>query len=1092
VGKSVKIYEALLVDTDNSHSRRYHALIQLAVVLKERFLYAGNQADFESAMMHSYEALEKSRAEDMLCPTVLVSHAGILEINAQRTSDSRQSWRLAESQCREAIPLLPTGHPSIATAHTTLGWILFRCFGATGTREYIEEAVKLQRESLNTLLPSQYYDKPRHLRRLCVYLRARYENLGDFHDLDDAISAASEAMQLCPRMHVAKYLILESMMNGLRLKYHQCGALEHLDKALDLGREALATSDCFNGNQRSSLLNTMSMTLTIYHQVAGVGIGESIKLSREALKCCPQESLMHRWMYTYTLGTALTFQFRRNGDLGVLEEASELYREVMQIVPEDDRLRPELLIHLSSILVLRSDETGELSYLNDAIDLDRRAVAAISSSDLSYGEMIMEVTFHLCMRYEKLHRDDDFEETMTLLDKFLESTPDGHVDRPEAVCRRSKMLLLHGQNNHKLADVEQAIQDLTQLRPALDKPVFGPESLRTLVASHLTRFRQTRDVEDAVCAVDIVKKLLDTVIPGHYERFQCLIDAAELYMEPDTPSRDIALALDYFAEAIADVHRDVRFKIQGLKTLLDKMELRQSKDIYFADSASLLPSKLLDIYASATALLPRLAYFGLHLCSRLQSLAVGQEIALRGASHALNLSSPERALEILEQGRATFWAHNLRLRSAFDNVPEEFRVRLTALARNLEHTSNVVDRSQDAQIVEKETALRRKNSEEFNALVEQIRCFPGLERFMLHDTYSTLARAAKDGPIVVLVSSTLTCHAILLNSSEDPIGISLDSVTDTWLVGSGSAWRSAVTDARSAMRDSRLKVAKSTSSKSKHSNGKDILRRLWTNIVWPILLALRVEVSVHMNVELPIESINLLVIQPASGRSRPRIWWCPTGNFAQLPIHAAGDNDRWCSDYVVSSYTPTLGALIAAREAFEPLKKQEIKALVAAVPRSDMRQWPDLTSTREEAMSVRSALPEGALIQLPRSDDAAAGGADGSGGIRADVLLERLPEATVLHLACHGLQHPENPLQSGFVMRDAVLTIERLMPVPLPRAFMAFLSACETAKGDKVSIGSDGAQRLNATLSQNQPDQAVHLAATMLFAGFKSVIATLW
>jgi hypothetical protein len=27
---------------------------------------------------------------------------------------------------------------------------------------------------------------------------------------------------------------------------------------------------------------------------------------------------------------------------------------------------------------------------------------------------------------------------------------------------------------------------------------------------------------------------------------------------------------------------------------------------------------------------------------------------------------------------------------------------------------------------------------------------------------------------------------------------------------------------------------------------------------------------------------------------------------------------------------------------------------------------------------------------------------------------------------------------------------------------------------------------------QNQPDQAIHLAAAMLFAGFKSVIATMW
>jgi CHAT domain-containing protein len=40
---------------------------------------------------------------------------------------------------------------------------------------------------------------------------------------------------------------------------------------------------------------------------------------------------------------------------------------------------------------------------------------------------------------------------------------------------------------------------------------------------------------------------------------------------------------------------------------------------------------------------------------------------------------------------------------------------------------------------------------------------------------------------------------------------------------------------------------------------------------------------------------------------------------------------------------------------------------------------------------------------------------------------------------------------------------------------LAFLSACETAKGD-----------------DSTPDEAMHLAATLLFAGFRGVVATMW
>lgn len=81
----------------------------------------------------------------------------------------------------------------------------------------------------------------------------------------------------------------------------------------------------------------------------------------------------------------------------------------------------------------------------------------------------------------------------------------------------------------------------------------------------------------------------------------------------------------------------------------------------------------------------------------------------------------------------------------------------------------------------------------------------------------------------------------------------------------------------------------------------------------------------------------------------------------------------------------------------------------------------------------------------------------------------------MLHLACHGHQDPTNPLESGFVMSDRMVTVSDLMSLNLPNAVFAFLSACETAKSDA-----------------KQPDQAIHLAATMLFAGFKSVVGTMW
>jgi len=90
-------------------------------------------------------------------------------------------------------------------------------------------------------------------------------------------------------------------------------------------------------------------------------------------------------------------------------------------------------------------------------------------------------------------------------------------------------------------------------------------------------------------------------------------------------------------------------------------------------------------------------------------------------------------------------------------------------------------------------------------------------------------------------------------------------------------------------------------------------------------------------------------------------------------------------------------------------------------------------------------------------------------------VLNTLPPSTIVHFACHGTQNVTDPLLSGLHLHNGLLKLSELMTIHLPKARLAFLSACETAMGD-----------------QDQPDEAMHLAAGMLAAGFKSVIGTMW
>ncbi|KAJ2934751.1 hypothetical protein H1R20_g2335, partial [Candolleomyces eurysporus] len=89
---------------------------------------------------------------------------------------------------------------------------------------------------------------------------------------------------------------------------------------------------------------------------------------------------------------------------------------------------------------------------------------------------------------------------------------------------------------------------------------------------------------------------------------------------------------------------------------------------------------------------------------------------------------------------------------------------------------------------------------------------------------------------------------------------------------------------------------------------------------------------------------------------------------------------------------------------------------------------------------------------------------------------EELAKSQWAHFACHGVQDDVDGLKSALILDGGKrLTLKELVERKLPHAEFAFLSACQSAKGD-------------ITL----PEEHIHLAAGMLTAGYQGVIATMW
>jgi CHAT domain-containing protein len=169
------------------------------------------------------------------------------------------------------------------------------------------------------------------------------------------------------------------------------------------------------------------------------------------------------------------------------------------------------------------------------------------------------------------------------------------------------------------------------------------------------------------------------------------------------------------------------------------------------------------------------------------------------------------------------------------------------------------------------------------------------------------------------------------------------------------------------------------------------------------------------------------------------------------------------SDYIVSSYTPTLTALLRAQQKSHVSIRSQLKLSVVAVAHTNTRALPTIKGVRQEASEI-AAIAAAANISCDVKLEATKSQASAA-----------FMTANLLHIASHGIQDESDPLKSAFILADGDLSTSEIMDMNLDNAFLAFLSSCETAKGD-----------------QNYADEVIHLAATMIFAGFTSVVASMW
>ncbi|KIM28570.1 hypothetical protein M408DRAFT_69393 [Serendipita vermifera MAFF 305830] len=635
----------------------------------------------------------------------------------------------------------------------------------------------------------------------------------------------------------------------------------------------------------------------------------------------------------------------------------------------------------------------------------------------------------------------DINEAISLQKAAVDLTPDSQPDKPALLNNLGAAVQTRFQRLGDVMDLENAIsfkQAAVDLTP--DGHPNKPNRLNNLGAAVQIRFQRLGDVVDLEKAISF---------------FQAAVD-----LTPDDGHPDKPALLENLGNAF--VHR---FRNGDLSTHL------QSATLSFSTAANSLtgPSVIrfraackwgkfshisgqspIPAFECAIDLLPQVAWLGTSLTTQHAQLTEAGDEVRYAVSVAIELEEYETAVQWAEYGRSIVWQNLLSLRTPLSDLHQahpELATRLRSISQQLEGSLSNSHLLKDSEAVNMQDLAKNatKLAVEREEIIEQVRRKPGFESFLKAKAFDKLAPAAHEGPVAIINVSRRRCDALVLIPDHGEyhnvsiINIPLASFSYEMSAKLFKEFSQLLSLEGVRARGERQAGFRSPKGKEKASF-ESILAELWVHVVKPVLDGLAYQVGDHS-----------------------RIWWCATGPLAFLPIHAAGNYasdimGEKISDYVISSYTPTLTAIL---DQSQPEMTENFQILTVAQPFTPGASA--LPATEMEVKQVKEIAGD-ARVQSLISDEATMAR-----------VLQAMKESNWIHLACHGLQHKVNSLKSGFLLHDKTLELSELIKRPLPKADFAFLSACQTAMGD-----------------ENIAEESVHLAAGMLFSGCKGVIGTMW
>ncbi|GFJ81209.1 CHAT domain-containing protein [Phytohabitans houttuyneae] len=1063
---------------------------RLGVHLTTRYKRTGDLADVREAAELDRSAVALTPYDDPLLPGYLRNLDVDLTMLAERTGDPEVLAELVAVN-RALLAVSPDGEDRSA-ASLTLAMALAQLADTTGDAAAGGEAVQIYRDYLASEGPDAP-DRAAVQMLLAAALAATARHTQDAELLREAIASGHAAVAILePAMGHAAIIDICAQLCFL---FQLTGDPQALDEAIELGRATIATGQLDDG-YRGAALNNIALAQRMRFAYSQTSEDERAALAtaRDAVASHAEGHPM--WLFAlHNLGTLQLLSYEWSGDAAMLDDAITVARTVAAKAPTGHSQRALCLVLLSTAMACQTIRTLASADLAESLEAARAAVAAAPEGHPDRGICLSNLSARLLEQYRRSGDLAQLREATAVSQAAVAACPSGHAMTGIFLGNLSetvRQLALESAEPARLGEAVELARRAVDCYPERHKgrgaalyalanalhdqflatgdPHLGREAIAVrravIAASGTDRFGQAAAASGLGISLRVYGRrtgslahLREAVAVGRTgvaSDRQDGVPVANLgYALLELAERGVADLLPECRQAFADA---IKAGTSSIGHRIAAGRAKAQADLRAGDAFAALAS--IDAVVSGLSLVaPR------HLAraDRERRLELFGGTAGHAIAVAVAAGRPERAVQLAEGARGLLLAETMDTHAtppSLADAPdlaaalEAIRARFAALESpdvtepDRLSTITLIDPVTSAVDSEAERVRQRAQaSTDWDALLERIRARPGLADFPVPGMDELHAHAA--GRQIVIVSSYRDAgHALLLTTDPDR------PVRHLSLPGLGIA---AVTAQVNRLRAARTDTTDETRAPSAHIRAQatilDVLAWLWDHAAGPILAELGHDRT------------------PAGGAETwPRVWWCPVGVLAFLPLHAAGHHADLASqgrepravlDRVVSSYTATVRALgHSTRPSPDTAESGPMLVVAAPAPEGAVPLW----GVTDEVAALSRLVPGIEVLDGPQATSA--------------TVLDALSRHTVVHFACHGISDWTEPANSRLVLHDDAaqpLTITTIARQWLPRAGLAFLSACATTD-----------------VRPGLVDEAVHITAAFQLAGYRHVIGTLW